>query len=221
MLKHGIGIIAVSLSMSSTAATVQLVGDTFIYEYDDVSNAGALALFGAPTIVGDTVRFIPPNFRAESLDGVASDVVVANFIFDRVYSTSGSQIFAIEVSEFGDYEIANGGSVSADLLLTASSNTDLSDFTSDSAAFDASGDSSGLQTWDILASINPANAFISGATDVAITIQNTLRAETNAQGETAWIQKKLAFTASEVPVPAAAWLFGSALLGLFGVKRKA
>ena len=31
---------------------------------------------------------------------------------------------------------------------------------------------------------------------------------------------QMVFSVSEVPVPAAAWLFGSALLGLAGIKRK-
>jgi len=207
--------------MTSTAATVQLIGDTFTYEYDDVANSGALALFGTPTIVGDVVRFIPPDFRAESIDGIATDVVTANFIFDRVYAHNGAQIGEIKVIEFGDYEIVNDGDVSVDLLLTGSSNVDFFDLTSDSASYDASGDSSGLQTWDLMASINPATMFSSDATDLAITIQNTLRAETDAFGETAWIQKKLSFTAStEIPVPAAAWLFASALVSVAGIKRK-
>jgi hypothetical protein len=206
------------------AATVQLVGTSVIYEYDNVTNSAALALFGAPTILGDTVRFLPPNFRAQSDDGAGVDNVSANFIFDRVYSIGGQDITGLQVVEFGDYEITNGDRVSADLLLTISNNNDFTEFDSDAASFDAAGDSGGLQTWQLSASINPLLSFGSPAKDLAVSIQNTLEAATDAFGESAWIQKKLSFVATTVesetvvPVPPAVWLFGSAL-GLLGWVR--
>jgi hypothetical protein len=215
-------------ALSSYAAIVQLVGDTITYEYDD--QQAALTLFGTPTVIGDGVRFLPPSFRAQSVDGAGTDLVIANFIFSNVYTQSGNTIQAIGVSEFGDYEITNGDSVGADLLLTVISNTSLNpnNMSSDSASFDSSGDSGGLQLWELSALVDPSLEFLNPTNSVAVTIQNTLMATTGAFGETAWIQKKLAFIASEdsgvsppeVPVPAAAWLFGSGLLGLLGLSRR-
>jgi hypothetical protein len=215
-------------ALSSYAATVQLVGDSITYEYDD--QQAALALFGTPTVIGDGVRFLPPSFRAESVDGAGTVVVSANFIFSSVYTQSGNTIQTIGVSEFGDYEITNGDSVGADLLLTVSSNTSLNpgDMSFDPASFDASGDSGGLQLWDMSVLVDPSIEFLNPTNSVAVSIQNTLTATTDAFGETAWIQKKLSFIASEdsgvlppaIPVPAAAWLFGSALLGLMGVAKR-
>lgn len=209
------------VSAPASAAIVVLNGDTINYEYDDVANAAALALFGAPTIVGDDVRFLPPSFRAESLDGTPlTDLTTANFVFDRIYSINGSDLVNISILEFGDYEITNGDGVSADVLLTVTSNVSALDFTSNSAAFDASGDSGGLQTWLMQAAINPSLTFSGAANDVALSLQNTLVATTNANGEQAWIQKKLSVVATTVvPVPAAVWLFGSAL-GLLGWMRR-
>jgi len=223
IIKHvAVGLFASLATLSANAALVTLVGTSINYEYDDVANAGALSLFGTPTIIGDDVRFLPPSFRAESIDGAGTDLVTANFVFSRVYSTNGGQIQQLKVVEFGDYEITNGDAVSADLLLTAASNTNVFDFTSDSAEFDAAGDSSGKQTWMMMSLIDPSQAFIGASDDMAISIQNTLTATTNAFGETAWIQKKLTFAASTsvIPVPAAAWLFGSAIIGLAGIKRR-
>lgn len=226
-----------ALSMSAPhAATVTLVGDTITYEYDDVANAAALALFGVPTIIGDDVRFLPPNFRADSIDGIGvttgtnTDSVSANFIFDRVYTNDGvSEIAEIRVVEFGDYEITNGDAplpksyVEADVLLTVSSNNNLFDFADSGDSFDAEGDSGGKQTWLMQASVMPMDEFFfDSANDVAVSLQNTLSAFTDANGERAWIQKKLSFVASTqpiVPVPAAVWLFGSAL-GLLGWVRR-
>ena len=107
-------------------------------------------------------------------------------------------------------------------MLTVSNNLSALEFDSDSASLDFSGESGGLQTFLTSASLSPGALFESNPWDVLVSIQNTLTAYTDANGEKAWIQKKLSFVASEVaivPVPAAVWLFGSSLLGL-GVLRK-
>jgi hypothetical protein len=51
-----------------------------------------------------------------------------------------------------------------------------------------------------------------------LSMQNTLTAIADDPADSAWIQKKLTFTAT-VPVPAAVWLFGSGL-GLLGWLRR-
>jgi len=217
-----VGAVAALLMMSGAqAATVTLVGSTINYQYDTVANSAALITFGMPTIIGDVVRFLPPSFRAESLDGAGTDIISANFIFDRVYSTDLNALTQIKVIEFGDYEITNGDGATVDLLLTMSNNNNFLEFASDAQAFDAIGASGGLQTWQITSTLDPSIEFSAVANDVAITIQNTLTATTNANGERAWIQKKITLVATTevVPVPAAVWLFGSAL-GLLGWMRR-
>lgn len=202
-----------------SAAIVTLNGSTIKYEYDDVANAAALAIFGTPTIVGDAIRFLPPDFRAESIDGAGTDLITANFVFSRVYSTNQFAITQLQIVEFGDYEITNGDNVTADLLFTVSNNDDIFDFYSDSQSLDVNGGSTGLQTWQLNSFVNPT----SGGNDYSISIQNTLTATTDAFGETAWIQKKLTFTATTaavVPVPATVWFFGTALAGLMGIRAK-
>jgi hypothetical protein len=211
----------------SYAALVTLNGSAIKYEYDDVANSAALAIFGTPTIHGDEIRFLPPSFRAESIDGAGTDLITANFVFSRVYSTNKKAITELKVVEFGDYLITNGDNVTADLLFSVFNNNDVSEFTSDLQSFSASGDSAGVQKWTLTSTVNPILEFSPTANDVAISIQNTLTATTNAAGELAWIQKKLTFIATtepldpaDVPVPALTWLFGLALLGLARIKRK-
>jgi hypothetical protein len=216
-----------------SAASVNHCGPTICYTYDDAQ--AAVALFGLPTFVGDAVRFLPPSFRAQSDAGVAQntplasrDTVVANFRFDRVYSGTGKDIGFIRVVEAGDYEIINGDDVGVDLFVQAASNVDAFDVTTAINSFDASGDSGGLQKWQLDAIIkplvDPSDIWGAGwldSSDMALNIQNTLTAYTTDTGETAWIQKKITLVVSEVPVPAAVWLFGSALAGLGWMRRRA
>lgn len=201
------------------AAPVTLYGDTINYVYDD--EQVAIDLFGDPDIIGDVVRFAPPAFRAESNDGEGTEIAAANFIFDRVYSVAGNEITNLQVIEFGDYKLVGGDSVEADLLLTVSNNISPLEYASSDDNFSAVGDSGGRQNWEMSTQLDPSEEFDAYASDVLLTIQNTLQATTDSFGEVAWIQKKLSFVAvSQVPLPAAAWLFGSAMLGLVTVARR-
>jgi len=213
-----LALLALTMSGQASALSVTQCGPTICYEYDDAQ--AAVALFGQPQFLGDTVRFLPENFRAQSDDAAGFDTATANFIFTDVYSVSGADIVDITVVEAGDYEITNGDTVSADLYLQISSNVDFFDFATTTASFDASGDSGGLQTWQLQAGLSPEDEFANAANSMSLNIQNTLQAYTDANGESAWIQKKITLTATTVPVPAAVWLMGSGLAVLFGWSRR-
>ncbi|MEZ5564966.1 MAG: hypothetical protein R3F24_05380 [Gammaproteobacteria bacterium] len=75
--------------------------------------------------------------------------------------------------------------------------------------------------WSLTSSVNPAAAFSDFAGVVNLEIQNILSATTSAPGQQAIIAKKLVLTTgvAVVPIPAAAWLFGSAI-GLLGYARR-
>jgi len=210
---------AALLSVGAQAATVTLVGDTMTYEYDDAQ--ANIGLWGNISIVGDTVVFEPTTFEAESIDGTGAGLTDATFYFDRVYANNGNAISSIEVNEFGDYSIINGGDVQVDLYLQATTNPGGGNFSwaADTDSFSASGP--GSSNWGLLTASLDDGDFNGPQTEMSVSIQNTLTAITYADGEVAWIEKKLAFTAlAPVPLPAAAWLFGSALVGLLAVSRR-
>ncbi len=206
-----------SLVGAAHAAPVTLCGPGVCYEYDDAQPG--LALFGAPTLVGDGILFTPTTFRAESADG-GSAMVSATFEFSRVYTTrSSDEIVSITAVDDGDYEITNGGSVSGNLHLEAVSMV-LPASVLQTNMFSRSSDTGGLKLWSLTATVNPADVFGVPANDLGLTISNDLSASTVSSGERAWIQKKLSLAVTTiVPVPAAAWLFGSAL-GLLGWLRR-
>ena len=221
---NAIAALAAMLPLASQATTQ--CGPNICYTY----NAGqsAAAYFGLPTLLGDSMRFIPPNFRAESLNTTGTVTVSANWVFDNVYSTSGAEIGSVFVSEAGDYGISgdSGGApdtVGVNLVTLVADNASV-ESVFDTKNFSASGNTaSPAQTWALVSgTINPATAFTAIANNVAISIQNTLSATSDEAGGDAWIQKKFVVqvgTVAPVPVPAAAWLFGSAL-GLMGVARR-
>jgi hypothetical protein len=210
-------------SMPVQAAPITKCGTSICYTYDDAQ--GAVGLFGTPTLVGDSLVFLPPSFRAESLNGAGTDVVSANFIFDNIYSKNGvSDITNLTVYESGDYDIINGDEVGADVLLTVVNLEPNPGFPpipetgTSLTSFDAFGDSGGQQEWELLNSYNLADDFSLSTKSLQLSLQNTLTATALDSGDSAWIQKKLTFTAA-VPVPAAVWLFGSGL-GLLGWMRR-
>jgi len=210
--------------LPAQAAPVTQCGPTICYSYDDAQ--AATALFGSPTLVGDALVFLPPSFRAESLNGAGTDIVSANFIFDEVYSVSGADIANFTVFESGDYEMIGGDEVGADILLTVVSNAPNPDFPpipengTSLASFVATGDSGGQQEWDLLNSYNLYDDFSLPTNSLQLSLQNTLTAIAGDPTDSAWIQKKLTLTAAAVPVPAAVWLFGSALGAMGWLRRR-
>jgi hypothetical protein len=206
-----------ALAGPSHAAPVTQCGTNICYDYDDAQLGKDL--FGLPTLSGDSLIFLSPSFRAESLNGDGTDTAEATFVIDSVYSVNGGDIMDLVIYESGDYEITNGGSVSAELILDVENNNS-AETGSTGDIITALGDSGGQQEWSLLADYDPHSVFTEPSNDVKVSITDILIADANTATESAWIQKKLTLSAaSVVPVPAAIWLFGSGI-GLLGWMRR-
>ncbi len=210
----------------ANAATVNLCGPNVCYDYDDTQ--AAISITGLPTLVGDSVTFLPPDFRAESANGAGWDIVTANFLFSRVYTVNPlDEITLFSVWEELDHQIITDGEVEATLYTQARSNhgafpTDVIGISTTSSFLDT-GDTGGVIVSGLSALLYPAASFTGPADDMQVGIQNTLRAYTDASGQVAFIQKKFTLatnTAEAVPVPTAIWLFGSALGALRMLRRR-
>lgn len=235
-----LGLLAVA-SLPVEAATVSACGPNVCYEYDNAQTA--VALTGTPTLVGDSMMFLPVSFAASSSGGAGWTTTggpTGNFIFSRVYTVNAlNEIATFNVHEEYDYNIIDSfctpspptqpatdcAQVRASLYVQARSLVMAGDGTSVSPAdFIAFGDSSGNQISTLDALLNPAAVFTAAANNMQVGIQNTLRAFTGAAGENAFIQKKFTLTATTlnpvVPIPGAVWLMVSGLAVLGGLRRR-
>lgn len=236
-----------SLVAPAQAALVTLCGPNICYEYDNnpVNNAG-ITQFGSPTLLGgsDTLKFTPTNFNADSDPGtltIPGPTVSAVFQFTRVYTTNGGEIASISVTEEGDYQIIDGGAstgfVNVNMRLQSVDNvnnnptTGFPEVTNPLFNWNTTTPTGfALANWSLTGTITPAATFNDLANDVDLQIQNTLQAcssmipsqcSAGTGTDYAFIAKKLTLTATStvVPVPAAVWLFGSAL-GILGWVRR-
>ena len=214
---------AVICNGTLVGTTCTLAGPSITWVFDVNTQDFAGQKFGAPTLIGDAVRFLPTTFLADSLNGAGAASTSRFFVFDRVFSNVGAEIASITTVERGDYFIINGVSVSAQLYTQIANNNPSFplDFATDTQSFSANTPVTGVATnWSLSGAVTPAASFTGYASDVSFGIQNTLQALTQFAASEAFIQKKFSIdVVATVPVPAAVWLFGSSL-GLLGLARR-
>ena len=124
-----------------------------------------------------------------------------------------------EITEIALLLIAIG--IAVEILFGASVQQNL-DITGDLTIIDSS-----THTWDAATSFDLTGSNRDGINHIGLQLQNNVSAYTTADGDIAWIEKKItggsidfSVATTVIPVPAAAWLFGSGLLGLVSVARR-
>lgn len=219
MLKRLSLAVLAAASMTAQAGMVTLEGEDFNFIYDDST------LFGTAHVTGNSFFFLPTKFNSVSLNGEQNTTTEVLKVEIVAKAGSTAEVKTIRLKETGDYILANNGKARASALLTVQSTTGKSSpLTPDTALANTgllSGDTQ-LANAEWSLDLNH-NISWGGDTGVVFTLENDLKTQALAQGDYALIAKKSAsfeITVNEVPVPAAAWLFGSALAGLVGFKRK-
>jgi hypothetical protein len=222
-----------ALSGNVSAALITLDGDGFNVVYDDAS----LGLFGSPTLSGDgkTILFSPLAFKATSSGAQGFVSVGSNVQFDILLDDGANQLNGVQLIENGDYRVVNAGNlsdvpevnVSGELRLTnLFTGTEFVQqaFTAGSLSNTCSSVTNcTLSPWTVNSSASADDAW--GAVDVRVRLQNDLLAASFESRDFAEIEKKhasqtISLTPTFVPLPGAVWLFGSALAGLMGMRRK-
>lgn len=234
--------LAVAAALSSASMSVQAAlfdcttepgycigeGDTVIFRF--AGTESAMGLFGSLQVIGDSIVSFPTEFRAESStstlasindNGTVQVIAKPGYSFDSVtivergvYSMTGanSSVNVTAYMEVADWNDQLFGAY-AGSALTLSPTTPLTNRTGTPTSWRMSG------TIDMT-----ANEWASvGA--ISLGLVNNLYATGN--DGIAWIEKlatgaglDVSIVTTPVPVPAAAWLLASGLLGLTGVARR-
>jgi hypothetical protein len=211
-------------SSAVPAAMITLNGTNVSFTYDD----SIPSFFGTPMVSGDAIYFTPTNFKAISLNGAGS--VITSSTFNIVVTAhQGVTMGALNLQERGDYSLSgNGSSVDLGGQLRA---FDISNplNVEDSSFITTSSDLTlNHGNWVGTAGINLGTAQWLNATSINMTLENILTATTIDFPSAAFIEKKFvgvgitvgSVPPSEVPVPTAAWLFGSGLVAMVGIARR-
>ncbi|MBT8444492.1 MAG: hypothetical protein KJO13_07080 [Gammaproteobacteria bacterium] len=206
---------------AAQAAIITQMGQDVEFTYDDST------LYGTGTVVGNSIFFSPTSFKAESLnaDGLVQTTEMLDITVDVKAGSLGTFVMTeFQLVELGDYQLAGSSSTvsqSGDLTVTSNTKTCGGPSCSDMTMFNAGPLTTvgALTEWTASAGIDFSDTVGWGNdTSVLAEIDNMLEAASSVGGESAMIQKKaqgVGLVINPIPVPAAVWLFGSAL-GLLG-----
>ena len=225
-------ILSLGVSSLSQAALVQVSGNTVNFIYDDAQVG--VGLFGAPSVVGDSLVFSPTTFNAESVNGVGvhtgtvTDSQSASFSFRVVAKSATTVLDGASATEAGAYSMTGVGT-----LVDVDSTMKVSDFndpvfgpfdTGLLAPSDLSLVTGASEAWNSSGGVDLSTVMWDGVNDIEVVLTNVLTAQTMlGEAGSAYIDKSnitIDIATTVVPVPAAVWLFGSGLLGLAGIAAR-
>lgn len=213
-----------SVSPVASAALITIMdplgNSDFTVTYDDTQTGP----FGTPFLSNNTVYFLPNDFTAQSSSGLGMGELSDSFILRLDAIDPNVTLSQFNLEEQGDY-ILNG----ADATVSAEGNLSIYADSDPGSVFLDTLETGPLTTqspdftpvdWVGTASIGESDGWTASGS-VWLTIENFLFANTTANGSYAFIEKKyegIAIEVTAVPLPAAVWMFATALLTL--VRRR-
>jgi hypothetical protein len=228
-------LITASMLLAASAANAAIItqfGDDVSFTYDDAT------AYGTGTVLDDHIFFTPTIMSAQSVDGAGINITSTTLNIDVTAITQGYDMSLVSLFENGDYRLIGGTNVGGGASVDAQSFFSVRSLTTScglppcvsTSLYSAGslGDTAGnLALWNMGGTVDLTGVQGWGNdTSLRLTIQNNLTATTTSTGELAFIQKKFSISipgvpgVPAVPVPAAAWLFGSGLIGLVAVARR-
>gem|GEM_PF-1592814 len=216
-------ILAMLSPVIANSAIVHLgTGDTVDFFYDD-EDVGTLA-YGTMQISGDTIFATPSSFETSALNG-AGTTLFSNTGSVFVVAKDGYSFSGVDILEGGTYNTTGNGTVdvtssirvmdSNNILIQETNFLDITDLTA-----------AGAHSWQGALSYDLTTSMWDNTSSIQLTLNTLLYATSPDAGSTATINQTLTGSSmgmsisTVVPVPAAAWLFGSGLIGLIGFARR-
>ena len=204
------------VSGTVNAALVTANGDTVSFTYDD----GLTTLFGAPITSGNSLLFLPTNFKAQSLDGGAS-ALTSNTFKLKIDALGGHHISNLALTEKG-YYILSGQNANVSALgdlRAVDVKAPFQEAVSKIVTVNPFAQTELVNTGDWIATANLA--FTPNiTTSLYVSIKNMLLAQTGIQRDIAFFDKNFVrLTVTAVPLPTAVWLFGAGLMGLLSISK--
>jgi hypothetical protein len=212
----GFAVAALFAAQTASASTVTLSGSSVDFTYDDT----LLSLFGAPTVVNDSLYFTPTSFDVASLNGAGINITNATVNIE-ITPKIGFDLDSVALDERGDYLLLGHGTegVEATGQLRAFELSNPAILETASIASTPT-TATGLPTsnWSAFAGINLDTPTWLPGGGINLTIENILLAYTSNPVSLAFIEKKfvgVSLIASPVPEPSNRSLLLSSL-GLIG-----
>jgi len=197
-------------------------GDTVDFYIDD-ADPGTLA-YGTLQISGDTIFATPTTFEATASNGEGTNIFT-NTGSVIVVAKEGYSFVGVDILEGGTYNTTGNGSVDAVSSLRVLDSDNI--FTQETNFLNMSDlSAAGAHTWQGDLSYDMTTAMWDSTNSIELTLTNWLYATSPDAGSTAVINKTLAGSSigmsisTVIPIPAAAWLFGSGLIGLAGLASR-
>jgi len=207
----------IAVSGASNASIVTVNGDTVSFTYDNVLSG----LFGTPTVSGNSLVFLPTEFKAQSLDGGATALTSSTFQV-KIDRLNGHHITNIALTEKGDY-ILNGVDTKTGALgeLRASEVTfPFQEYVSKIKSVNPFVETGLFSSADWVTNANLAFAPDT-IKSLFVTIENILWAQSDVKHDIAFIEKKfVSLTVTAVPLPQALWLFCAGMMGLLSMSKR-
>ncbi len=232
--KRAIACAFLTLAMGAHAASQRLSGSQFDVVFDDA----IVATYGQPLLVDNVLVFTPSQLVAESINGLGTVTVSANFEL-QILPHVGFNVDLLTLTQRGDYKLRGTGSTaSVGGLVTVSTLVDpvltlYSQIAPDSAPL--TNNDGALRDWTATTLLDLSDAMQIGSENgVNLVVNHTLQAFTDpltSGPRRAFVQAKfsgvsLVVAVSEVtpsvPEPAnlALWLAGMAVLGGAAVRAR-
>ena len=243
-------LVAVYLCAAQAQAIIidygDFTGDNVMYlDVTEDTRTSPNALFGAPSIQGDTLDFDPTSFSAgvSSSTGTSESLIVDGQLnFTLMSNDNATGLENLIITESGDYTLAGLGNAQATAsvaapvrwtilevdgapLTTPVSGADSLVFTPNGGSYALPGDIGTGVLWDGELDVDIA-AFAAGeginglVTKVEFVLDNTLSVAAADGGSASIFKKDFSGVTITVPEPSSIALVGAGLLALLGIRRK-